>query len=233
MIKSENISDFEHTFNLFAAWLNYLWNNVPTSGKTYGYGADAVFQFLQIKPEELSATATQHVVHMLRSTFNDATFNEILYEQTHLDQLLQKYQSLLQAEDACNDFDARVFLTDLNETVGPVTRMISAPVYQLNPRAGEISSDALSPMRSPKSNVKPKNIVHATIITIQLLNERLKDEEPIPDNELRRFFSGCTVDQSDAITQRLENLVKLVPFDSLTATEGEYRRNLIKKMYYK
>jgi hypothetical protein len=237
LIKLTDTSDFEILYLVYTAWLDFVWKNAPSTMKDYGYSEDEVFMFMQVAESDLSPDYRVKVT----DTFNDLfqnSLSEVLSEPTNLTKLEEHYESLLYQNEAesCNDFDGRVFLSS-HDLVGPVNRMISAPVYQLNPRTGESITPSneiiLSPLRSPRSRERPKNIVHATVLAVQLLNQRLKDELLIPDDELKRFFSGCSVDQTEAIVSRLDTLVRQVPFENMLPTaEATYRRELTKKIYF-
>ncbi|KAL0482943.1 hypothetical protein AKO1_014089 [Acrasis kona] len=220
-------------YHLFTAWLDYLWKNAPADLKSYGYGADEALTFTQIPEAELHEHFLVIIQECIEKQIDGAEFDKFVTDPSSLSKLEESYMELSKQEEGwCNDFDAKIFLLE-RDLVGSISKMISAPVYQLNPRLGDSvpSNDLmLSPLRSPKNNIKPKNVAHATILAIQLVKSNMRDERPEPDAELIRFFKGCSTDLTLQITHRLDTLVGQVPFDS--SQESQHRRDLVKKIYY-
>ncbi|XP_076836837.1 retinoblastoma-associated protein [Brachyhypopomus gauderio] len=106
--------------------------------------------------------------------------------------LSTKYEEMYRKN---KDFDARLFLDD-DETLRPEQTLV--PKVEMTPRKTE-SGEEISP-------VPPQTPVRAVMNSIQQLRGELTSVSDQPSPTLLFYFKNCTVDPSDDITLRVEQL---------------------------
>jgi hypothetical protein len=162
-------------------------------------------------------------------------FTDIKQAFFHNEEMDKAYDKIAEKMNSV-EFDPRIFLRGNDDSIGTITLLSSAPVYQLSPEKYYNDSEnrgGAPEVTLSQPTVKPQNIMQATLLSIQLLQSKVEYETAVPDATLIRFFTSCDMDLTEDITTRVNKFVDLLPMDNLAEqSEVTFRKNLIKRIYY-
>uniref|UniRef100_A0AAY5ETJ1 Retinoblastoma-associated protein n=1 Tax=Electrophorus electricus TaxID=8005 RepID=A0AAY5ETJ1_ELEEL len=144
------------------------------------------------KESDCSVDEVKNVYQSSFSVFLDS-LNLLGSQDLPVDTLSIKYEEIYRKN---KDFDARLFLVD-DETLRPEKTLVSTTVA-MTPRKNETGEE--------NSPVPPQTPIRAAMNSIQQLRGELTSVSDKPSSSLIVYFKNCTVDPSDEITSRVEQL---------------------------
>lgn len=144
------------------------------------------------KESDCSVDEVKNVYQNTFCAFLDSMGFSGSHELPEVETLSKNYEELYQKS---KDFDARLFLTD-DETLCPVkTEVVKVESTPIKNLPGQ--NIALIPPQTP---------IRAAMNSIQQLRGELTSISDQPSNSLIGYFKNCTVDPSEEITKRVEQL---------------------------
>ncbi|XP_065142993.1 retinoblastoma-associated protein [Paramisgurnus dabryanus] len=142
-----------------------------------------------------------------------------------IETLSKQYEEFYQKN---KDFDARLFLVD-DETLSP--NKTEKTKVEMTPRKNQCGEDITLPV--------PQTPIRAAMNSIQQLRVELTSASDQPSINLQVYFKNCTVDPSEEITKRVEELGQVFSQKFAQAVGqrceglGRKRFNLGAQLYYK
>jgi hypothetical protein len=228
--------DFEESYQLLQSVLLFLWKNTPKEWKIKGADQGSIFKLFDIRFDDIKpyiAAIPASIIDQLQQN-SSQRMRDVLLKTKEINKI---YDKVVEKMDKVA-FDGRLYLDDPDVTIGSITKLQSARVYQLNPKKIsdyiEQHPELQSPLRSSSSAAnRPKTVMHATLRLIQQIKIKVSNENDFPDAELLRFFKSCNGDLTEAIVNRLNSLVDKISLKKLeNEQEATFRTTLIKKVYY-
>uniref|UniRef100_A0AAR2J2Z9 Retinoblastoma 1 n=1 Tax=Pygocentrus nattereri TaxID=42514 RepID=A0AAR2J2Z9_PYGNA len=113
-------------------------------------------------------------------------------KQACVDTFSEEYEKLYHKN---KDFDARLFLVD-DETLS--LGKVDTPTVEITPRKNQSGEESVP--------IPPQTPIRAAMYSIQQLRGELTSASDQPSGNLIVYFKNCTVDPSEEITKRVEQL---------------------------
>uniref|UniRef100_A0A8C1XEF3 Retinoblastoma 1 n=1 Tax=Cyprinus carpio TaxID=7962 RepID=A0A8C1XEF3_CYPCA len=177
------------------------------------------------KESDCSVDEVKNVYQMTFCAFLDSVGLSGLQGLPPLETLSKQYEELYHKN---KDFDARLFLVD-DETLSPSKTEVSKS--EMTPRKNLSGDDVAIPV--------PQTPIRAAMNSIQQLRVDLTSASDQPSSNLLVYYKNCTVDPSEEIRKRVEELgqVFVERFAQAVGQHceglGRKRFNLGAQLYYK
>ncbi|RXN27041.1 retinoblastoma-associated -like protein [Labeo rohita] len=177
------------------------------------------------KESDCSVDEVKNVYQTTFCAFLDSVGLSGLQGLPPMETLSKQYEELYHKN---KDFDARLFLVD-DETLSP--NKIEVPKVEMTPRKNISGDDVAIPV--------PQTPIRAAMNSIQQLRVDLTSASDQPSSNLLVYYKNCTVDPSEEIKKRVEELgqVFIKRFAQAVGQHceglGRKRFNLGAQLYYK
>eukprot|EP01080_Neovahlkampfia_damariscottae_P001516 gene1516-12642_t len=212
--------DFYTSQKIFAHLILHLWKILPEGVKSTMETTVSILSTLFLSEEEIIN---------VKSVFDesiDFTFKNILNLKNHdviqMDKISTYNDALTESFETKFPIDFRMIQN--TDKVGSIEKLISAPIYQLNPQ--KILEN------SPIKNEKPKSVFDATLRSINLLHAQLEDSTEVPNEKLNKFLN-IKDDIKNRVMNRVSSFVDKINFEyCLDNEECTLKKNFAKKLYY-
>ncbi|EFC40770.1 retinoblastoma protein [Naegleria gruberi] len=227
-----SLLDFTESVNLLINFMISMWK--ASQNSRLSETIEELFSICNISKDKLDSRYDEYI----RTTLSKLTIENLSDFVNNIDSLSKLNMLFDKDEDltlGSLGFDERIFLyrNDIN-LIGDISKISSAPVYQLNPPKPTQHNDPFrSPLRSPGHfTATSQTPLQASLLVIQLIEESTKGLSSSPDETLLGYFKSCNIDQTSTIENRLKSLVDKVNFESLLLFNKEKRKQEIMKIYY-
>ncbi|KAL7844287.1 hypothetical protein SRHO_G00228260 [Serrasalmus rhombeus] len=147
------------------------------------------------KESDCSMDEVKNVYQSSFSAFLDSmnlAGSQELPSQACVDTFSEEYEKLYHKN---KDFDARLFLVD-DETLS--LGKVDTPTVEITPRKNQSGEESVP--------IPPQTPIRAAMYSIQQLRGELTSASDQPSGNLIVYFKNCTVDPSEEITKRVEQL---------------------------
>ncbi|XP_072518823.1 retinoblastoma-associated protein [Salminus brasiliensis] len=177
------------------------------------------------KESDCSMDEVKHVYQSSFCAFLDSLGMSGSQELIAVETLSNKYEELYHKN---KDFDARLFLVD-DETLCP--GKVEVAKVEMTPRKDQSGEEGVL--------IPPQTPIRAAMNSIQQLRGELTSASDQPSGNLIVYFKNCTVDPSEEITKRVEQLCPIFSQKFAEAVGqrceglGKKRFTLCVQLYYK
>nr|CAG4711370.1 unnamed protein product [Naegleria fowleri] len=226
--------DFTESANCLINFMIFFWKTAKDV--RLSETIDELYSICNIAKDKVDPRYDEFITNTLRQ-LNISDFTEYVTGQDSLAQINSVFEKDVDNTLGSLGFDERIFMytNDIN-IVGDITKLTSAPVFQLNPpRQSHVNDPFRSPLKSPGHGgfSIPLTPLQATLQVTQVIEESVKDTSPGPDEALLTYFKSCSPDQTATIENRLSSLLEKVNLNNLFTFNSLKRKSEISKIYYK
>ncbi|XP_051537752.1 retinoblastoma-associated protein-like [Myxocyprinus asiaticus] len=144
------------------------------------------------KEGDCNVDEVRNVYQSTFCAFLDSVGFSGLQELPPMETISKQYEELYHKN---RDFDARLFLVD-DETLSPNKTEVTK--VEMTPRKNQYEEDVIFPV--------PQTPIRAAMNSIHQLRVDLNSTSDQPSSNLQVYFKNCTVDPSEDITKRVEEL---------------------------